>query len=1024
MNYIPKKKTILHLLQRFTQMKRLFTHLIKNLPYFPSLALALVLICVAQLEVSAQSATQANISGTNSTIAIANNTATVVDPNITLTANGNISGFTVSITGSYTSGDLLAYNGTLPTGITSAAFSTATRSLVFSGTTTAANWQALMRTVTLRTTSAVCNPESRLVSFVVGIKYYNILNGHFYEYYATGASWTAAKAYASAYSYFGREGYLATITAASENSFSSVLVGQNSWIGCSDNYLQINAALGYTLYGSQTAAEGNFYWITGPERGLKINSQNAYSSGGIMAASGVYNNWTSGEPNDYGSNAIAGEEDYGHMYTSTGLWNDFPNTQSIGSIIEFGGMPNDNTTSQVVFTRNVTINGAPSGTINGGNVSVCTGTNSTTLTLTGLSGTVVRWESSLDNFLTAGTSISNTTTSYTATNISNTTYYRVIVNSTSGCSNLATSSTPIYVTTTTPGNIVAANNTICAGSAASFTLYGNSGNVVKWQVSTSSTFASAVTDISNTTTALNYTLSSTGTYYFRAAVQNNGCGSAVFTPAYTITVVSGTAPAGGTLSSNEHCGGTNTGTLTLSGYTGTIQKWQYSVDGGIIWTDVANVTNTLTYSGVSANRLYRVYLTNGSCGSAYSSNGSVTVYGTTVTRWDGGTSTAWQTASNWCGGIGDNGIDVVISATAGNHLVLDQNRIIGNLNFNGSNRYISLGNSTLTASGFSNVNSNNYIKTNGTGVVKTNIASGGSATFPVGDGSYNSLIITNNTGSADYFSVRVLNEVFTKGNSGYTSSMGRVKRTWDISKTNLNAGSGLTLVFNWNSGEATNLVTPTLYHYENNTWNPQSGSFSSTSTSLTYVGYTGTFSPFAIGSGLSGLPVQLVTFEAKAQADTKSTLVTWSTSSEKNVRYFDIQRSADGQTWESIGQVESTGNSNTFNSYSFTDLHPGQVNFYRLKQVDNDGSFNLHVIRKVTFDGTAQTIHVFPNPSNGFVEIITAEPSTYYLEDINGRIIMQGDADGRTPLSGLAAGLYIVNVKSGEHLERVKLIVQ
>jgi hypothetical protein len=1002
------------------QTKNLRRLLERKFPVF------LTLLFFIQLNVHAQTATQANIGGTTSVNYISNNVATVVDAGITLTSNGTISGLTASITGSYTAGDVLGYTGTLPTGVTAATFNTATRSLVFSGVATAADWQALARTITLTTTSAVCNPESRLVSFVVGIKYYNILNGHFYEYYSTGTSWTGAKTYASNYSYFGREGYLATITAASENSFSSVLVGQNSWIGCSDNYLQINAALGYTAYASQALSDGNFYWITGPERGTKICSQNAWGSGGTLPVSGVYSAWTSGEPNDYPgtSTATPGEEDYGHMYTGTGLWNDFPNTQSIGSIIEFGGMPNDNTTSQVVHTRSIYINGAPSGTITGGNVSVCTGSNSTTLTLTGLTGTVARWESSLDNFLTAGTTISSTSFSLTVSNITTTTYYRAIVN-TSSCTGLATSATPIYVNTTVAGNIVAANNTICAGASASFSLFGNSGSVIRWEVSTSSTFASSVTTISNTTTALNYTLGSTGTYYFRAVVQNSGCGSSVNTPGYAISVTSGTSPVGGTVSSTEHCGGTsNSGTLTLSGYTGTVQKWQSSVDG-IIWTDVSNTSASLAYSGVGSNMIYRAVLINGSCGTAYSAQGTITVYGTTSTKWLGTTSTAWQTSTNWCGGIADNGIDVVVSSTASNHMVLDQDRIIGNLNFNGSSRNITLGNFNLITSNITNAGSANFIKTTGSGQLKLNIANGGSATFPVGEGAYNPVTITNNTGSADYFSVRVLSEVFVKGTTGYTSAQGRVKRTWDISKTNPNAGSGLNFVFNWNSGEAVSLSTPTLYHYESGTWNKQTGTTSSTSTSLTYTGYTGTFSPFAIGNNLTSLPVQLIDFSATAQTATNTVLLTWKTASEENNNYFDVLHSTDGQQWNSIGKVNTLGNGQAGNSYEFTHHNPATVNFYRLKQVDVESKSTLHTIRKVDFDLLdIQTVKVYPNPSQGLVNISVNYPANYAVMDINGRIIAQGEISGETQINNLPAGMYTMRFMMNDTVYYEKLIIE
>lgn len=1007
----------------------------KTLAFSQKLALMLAVLLVSVVNYAQTAASQMDVTGSTSTNTISNNTVSYVDNSIVVTANGTINGFIVTITDSYTSGDVLSYTGSLPSGVSATAFNTSTRSLVFTGSTTAANWQDLLRRVTLQTTSATCFPESRKVAFIAGDCYYNPLNGHYYRYRSTTESWTTAKAYAETQSYFGRIGYLATISEQSENSFISILIGQNSWIGCSDNYAVVNAAAGYTKYAAQSNAEGKFHWVTGPEKGTQIRLGNAVAPNVGGAVAGVYQNWGGSEPNDYPTNntTTLSQEDYGHMYSGTGgIWNDFPNTQSIGSVIEFGGMPLDNTNSQVVFTRNIYINGAPSGTITGGNTSVCSG-GSATLTLSGLSGSVVRWEYSLDNFLTTGTTIANTTTTLSLTGITETRYYRAIVNSSSGCSSLATSSTPVYVSTTTAGNIVAANNTICPGSQAEFTLFGNNGSVINWQVSTSSTFASGNTTIANTSTTMNYTLASTGTYYFRAQVQNNGC-TAVYTSGYTITVTSGTAPVGGTVSSAEHCGGSNSGTLTLSGHTGTITKWQYSIDGGIVWTDIVNATTSQAYSGISSNRMYRAVLTNGSCGTAYSSAGSITVYGSTVTKWLGTTSTDWGTASNWCGGIADNGMDVVVSSSAPNNLVVDQNRLVGSFNFNGSNKIIILGDNTLTAGGFTGSSSTNFVQTNGTGKLKMNVANNSTVLFPVSNSSYNPVSITNNTGNSDDFSVKVYDEVYTNGLTGPVMTTSRIKRTWDISKTYANGGSGINFTFNWNPAEVYNVATPMLNHYNGTDWDAQTGASSSTANSMTYIGYTGTFSPFAISNSGQPLPVTLTQFSATCEPENAT--IEWQTASEQNSDVFVLERSENGKDWTTVDEVAAAGNSNTVINYMYKDYGRKRgLNYYQLQQIDVDGKTTTYGPISATCDVEVVEIAVYPNPTDGefAIEISAPQTESYLVifETADGNRISEIEYQIKEGINiipmhakDLDAGVYFIRVVNGADSYLKKVVIK
>ncbi len=980
-----------------------------------------------------------NIQGSTSTNTITNNQASIVDNGLTVSSNGLISGFVVTITDSYQSGDVLAYNtstgGVLPAGISVASFNNTTRSLVFTGSAIGSDWQRILRNVTLTTTSAVCSPESRKIAFIAGDVFYNPLNGHFYKSTTTTSNWTSAKADAENMSYFGKKGYLATITSQAENSFISKLLGQDSWIGCSDNFQLINSVVGYTKYANQNAAEGYWHWVTGPEQGTQMRTGNAqdYRTGADI--SGVYQNWAFNEPNDWPVNTFAGDEDYGHIYVSAGDWNDFPNTSSIRSVIEFGDMPGDNTSGNIntVFTRNIYINGAPSGSITGGNVNVCSGSNSTVLTLTGMAsgGTVARWEYSLDNFLTAGINVTSTSTSLTVTNISETRYYRAIVNA-SSCTGLATSSTKIGVATTTAGSIVSNKSAICTGGSTELTLSGNIGSVVRWERSTSSTFASGVTSISNTTTSLTETLSTAGTYYYRAVVQQSGCGSAINSNGYPVTVTAGSPPVGGTISSSSSCSGTNNITLTLSGHSGNITKWQFSTDGGFVWTDIVNTSTTLNQTNVTSNRRYRaiVSTTNQACGNESSSSGEVTVFGTTIVRWDGTNSKNSKTLGNWCGGIPTNGQDIIISATATNDLMLEDNKILGSIDFNGSSRLVEIGNFDLQVNELKGIGANNYIKTNGTGQLKINLAPNTPTTFHVGNSTKNPVTITNKNNSSDNFGVRVLDEVYADGLNGSIISSPRVKRTWDISKTNANSG-GVDFTFTWNSSQEQGVFsTYKLNHYKNTAWEIAAGTSGTpsgiTTKTMTHTAYTGTFSPFAIGGEVTPLPVTLKNFDAKIA--NSNALLTWTTANETNNSHFEVLKSTDGETWDQIGEVKGAGTSYyAQNSYNFTDTRFQGLAYYKLRQVDYDGNFSYSPIRMLhsSIGSVTSPSVVYPNPSQGSLSLLAPENSRYELYDVLGKQIREGKVSGGMEnIENLSTGVYTLKVIATNNIEYIKVVVE
>jgi uncharacterized protein (DUF2141 family) len=273
----------------------------------------------------------------------------------------------------------------------------------------------------------------------------------------------------------------------------------------------------------------------------------------------------------------------------------------------------------------VTVNPTSVGGNIAGSTTVCSGTNSTNLTLSGHTGNITKWQSStVSDFSSAVTDITNTTTSLTASNLTATTYYRAVI--TSGvCTSANSATATVTVNPTSVGGNIAGSTTVCSGAnSTNLTLSGQTGNITKWQSSTVSDFSSAVTDIANTTTSLTAS-NLTGTTYYRAVVASGVCSSANS----SIATINVDAPSiGGTLSgSTTICAGTNSTTLTLSDYLGNVTKWQSSTvsDFSSNVTNIANPTTSLTVTDLAVTTYYTAFVTNGVCSSASSSVATITV---------------------------------------------------------------------------------------------------------------------------------------------------------------------------------------------------------------------------------------------------------------------------------------------------------------------------------------------------------------------------------------------------------------
>lgn len=89
------------------------------------------------------------------------------------------------------------------------------------------------------------------------------------------------------------------------------------------------------------------------------------------------------------------------------------------------------------------------------------------------------------------------------------------------------------------------------------------------------------------------------------------------------------------------------------------------------------------------------------------------------------------------------------------------------------------------------------------------------------------------------------------------------------------------------------------------------------------------------------LPVEIAEF--LGQNAPEGNILYWSTLSERDADFFLIERSTNGKDWTEIGTVNAVGNSTDLNKYQIIDVSfASEINYYRLKQFDNDGTMTKH----------------------------------------------------------------------------------
>ena len=187
------------------------------------------------------------------------------------------------------------------------------------------------------------------------------------------------------------------------------------------------------------------------------------------------------------------------------------------------------------------------------------------------------------------------------------------------------------------------------------------------------------------------------------------------------------------------------------------------------------------------------------------------------------------------------------------------------------------------------------------------------------------------------------------------------------------------------------------------------------------------------------LPVELSSFTAKVNV--KKVILEWSTETEVNNYGFDVERSSTslGMNWETIGFAEGFGNSNSPKHYSFIDNNIDQSGkyFYRLKQIDNDGTYEYSDVVSVEV-GVPNNFYLsqnYPNPFNPETRIDYTLPERQFVSlriyntlgesvvELVNEIKEAGTYSVTFDASNLPSGVYVYKLQTSEFTANHKMML-
>ncbi len=249
-----------------------------------------------------------------------------------------------------------------------------------------------------------------------------------------------------------------------------------------------------------------------------------------------------------------------------------------------------------------------------------------------------------------------------------------------------------------------------------------------------------------------------------------------------------------------------------------------------------------------------------------------------------------------------------------------------------------------------------------------------------------------------------------------------VNVTWDIKPAAGSALTSATITFGYNLaqvGGSYNDAAPLLTRYTGSMWEYVAvGGAGATSAGVggiqKQVVFTAvapsSFTTFGV-SNANSIPIELQSLTAKPNG--ASNLVTWTTASEKNNVEFQIERSNNGTNFTSIGTVKGSGSTNSIRYYDFNDEGPLSINYYRLRQIDLNGTSTVSKVVSVVRE-KGSSVRFYPSVTGGelTVEVPNNAPISLSISDLTGRIVMTKMVTGteKIDVSNLSNGTYFLTL--------------